>query len=92
MTKQIIKTIIKTISVSLNDAEQSKMRSLINLELVGDAAVNEYNEEGIMVGKYDDHPNFPQVLEAHSSLVRTKLFKAKFNVMIDGTLEFVEVV
>jgi len=92
MTKQIIKTIIKTISVSLNDAEQSKMRSLINLELVGDATVNEYNEDGKMVGKYDDHPNSPQLLQAHYSLARTKLFKAKFNVMIDGTLEFVEVV
>lgn len=84
--------VVLLLHVSLPPDVLQRVQRELNLLWVGDENVNEYNSEGRMVGKHDDHPNFPQLHEAHVSLAMSRRYHAKFNVMPNGQLEFVELV
>jgi hypothetical protein len=88
-SKQVATTVILPIYVALPSELTSIALREINLSLVGDAEVNEYNMAGKMVGKYDDHENFPILQDAHYRLHRSKIMHFEFNVMVDGSLKFV---
>ena len=91
MSKKVVTTVILPLHASLNQEQANVARRAINKILVGDENVNKYQGKKL-VGKYDNHPNYPLVEKAHHRLPSTTIFRAKFNVLIDGSLEFVEMI
>ncbi len=91
---QFVEKFVILLSGSLNRSQTDEARKKINLELVGDEAVNEYNKDMVLVGKYNDHPNANKLLKAHQSLARGCACTVYAEVGIDssGRLHFIRII
>ena len=90
-SKTIVAHVIVNLDAALNPDQLRHAFQAISKEWVGDISCN-HVVDGRMQGKYDDHPNFPQLQAAHHRVAATTAFKLKMAVHADGTLSFVSVV
>ncbi len=83
------------LEVSLPDSIKQKALRAINRHYFGDEECNVYNEKTRKYeGKYDDHPNFPLVQEAHYRVNRSQIsektvVKVMIQVYSDGSFEVI---
>ncbi len=92
---KVLRTIVLPFTVGLPNSEILRSFKATTLFWVGQEECNVLDKTtGRYVGKpeVDNHPNFPKLLAAHQMLHRQFQMRGKFNLMEDGTLEFVGVV
>lgn len=82
--------LVKSLCVCLSDFEQALARKHFNKKYVGDETVNMYDKNKNLVGKYDDHPNYPKLLELHRKLARTYInVEVDIEIQDDGSLKVI---
>lgn len=90
---KFLTTFVITLRGSLDSFQIDEGRRLLNLHYVGDETVNEYNENNVMVGKYDDHPNFKEMQESHYKIAMNNIsLKVKVGLCKKGRLHFIKTV
>lgn len=88
-----VATFVINVKGCLNDRQEQEARKQLNLHYVGDEIVNELDENNVMVGKYDDHPRYQEMLESHYELPRNVVYlKVKVGLCEEGRLHFIEIV
>jgi len=88
MSKQVVDTVV--ISFDARAYSQKSLRA-INKVICGHEDCNEYRD-GKIVGKKFDAKTNARLKDAHSRLARSQRQRAEFNVMDDGSLEFVKMI
>jgi hypothetical protein len=74
------------ISAQLPSYQQHEVMEILNLLYVGNKHVNRVLENGMLVGKYDDHPNFKKLVESHYAVAGSYRLNLKMGIDKKGRL------
>jgi len=91
MAKKYLAIFKKSVLVSSDAEELQKMRKALNLHYVNDEACN-HSVDGILVGKYDTHPNAKVLLDSHQKAGMATRVVVEFGLNEDGSLDAIRIV
>jgi len=86
---EILTTFTVPVSLCLDELQRDKAREVLNLHYFNDKEINKL-VDGKMIGKYDDHPRFKELQDAHYTLCGHKRAKIKIGLTTSGTFEILD--
>jgi hypothetical protein len=86
---EILITFTVPATICLNELQRIRAREVLNRRYFNDPDVNEI-VDGKYVGKYDDHPEFKDLQNAHYALCGYKKINVKIGLTTAGTFKILD--
>lgn len=80
-------TIVKTFDGWVTVCNNVGDLKTLNHYHIGDTDCNTYNDIGLLVDKYPNHPNLKNLKEATDTFFRTQRIKVRLDLLSDGHLQ-----